>query len=185
MPGFSRLYKNGFTALALSAASSLANAGGGMSFAYSIFAPAPPPPPVVSATPVPTTSDALLMVLALLLIVIAVRALQSAGGIQKVLSLAVLGGGLILGGVSVDNTVADVPLAIPGEGMPCEGGETFNYFPFHGGNSTVTNNCEGDLTIDSVTTDECAPGDVVIPSATIEAGTAVSAPYCPNLQQVD
>ena len=180
MPDFSRLYKNGFTVLVLSVISSLANAGTNISFGYSILAaPAPAPAPVVPATPVPTTPDVLLIVLALLLVVIAVRALQSAGGIQKLLSLAVLGGGLILGGMGVENTIATVEvLTIPDEGMSCEGGESNGYWAYHDGSTQVTNNCEDDLTIDSATSEGCLPEEIVIPSATIEAGATVVAPYC-------
>ena len=180
MLGSSCLYKNGFSVLALSAISSLASASSTMSFAYSVFAAAPASPAAVGpATAVPVTSDALLMVLAVLLAVIAIRALQSANGIQKVLSLAVLGGGLILGGVGVENTIAGIPiLEIPDEGVPCDGGESSIYYPFHNGTLLLTNNCEDDLTIDSVTSDGCTPDNIVIPNAIIEAGATEAVPYC-------
>ena len=173
--------KKSFTLIGLSAVSSLANAGANLTFGYSILA-APAPPPAVSATPVPTTSDALLVVLGLLLVVVAVRALQSSRGVQKLMSVVVMGGGLVLGGIGVDNTVATVAeYTIPDEGSPCSGGTLDVGYPGHGGTTLVTSNCEDDLNVDSVDPHGfCDPGDVVIPSATIPAGDTVTAPYCPD-----
>lgn len=70
---------------------------------------------------VPTLTDSLLVVLGLLLIVVAVRTLQSQRGAHKLLSVLVLGGGLVVGGVGVERAVASITVTASGDVCTADG----------------------------------------------------------------
>ncbi len=75
--------------------------------------------PVASAAAVPALGSGLLIVLGLLLAVIAARTLRSDKTAQKLLSVAVLGGGLMLSGLGVDRALAAIAISeaiISGDG---------------------------------------------------------------------
>jgi hypothetical protein len=119
--------------------SSLAQAGVQATVTVGPFA-APP----ISAAPVPTLSGYLLIVLGLLLAVIAFRTLRNNRGAQKILSVLVLGGGLIISGIGVDRTLA-TPQTVSAQGAVCNADGPINYFP--GGSRALQNLCNNSIEI--------------------------------------
>jgi len=129
---FIRTVKNVISATVLIATSSIAHAGSTTVFDFSL---------VTAPSNVPVLSDALLVVLGLLMAVIAVRTLRSGGAYQKYLSIVVLAGGLVVGGVGVDRSMAtaQTDFIFGGDGgAPCEDATGINYY----NSPSVTNSCE-------------------------------------------
>jgi hypothetical protein len=183
----SQCFNRIISAISLFAVSSLAQAGSSLTFTYAVVAAAAPPgappavaPVAVEAAPVPLASDALLVVLGLLLAVIAWRTFRSSEGAKKLMSLALLGGGLAVGGLGVDYALA-TEKSIPPEGSDCESGTVFVGSPYHGGDITVENTCDKDVEVKRVNTDgACSLDDVIIPVAVFKAGATEPTPYCPG-----
>jgi hypothetical protein len=98
------------------------------------------------ATSVPALSGNLLIVLGLLLAVIAVRTLRNNRGAQKLLSILVLGGGLIISGIGVDRTLAVSPTVFA-TGAVCNADGPISYSP--AGDVTLQNNCSNSIEIKS------------------------------------
>ncbi|GHD23284.1 hypothetical protein GCM10007052_35830 [Halioglobus japonicus] len=107
-------------AIALQCTAMLSHAGNSAN-AIITMAPAPPPPPPAEpppeaaapvagamepAAPIPVMDSVLFIVLGLVLVVIAMRFVQKSKGAQKLLSIAVLGTGLLVGGLGAERTIA-------------------------------------------------------------------------------
>ncbi len=102
-------------------------------------------PPVVvvagaGAPGIPTMSTNLMIALGVLLAVVALRFLQQRGNAQKFLSLLLLGGGLTLGGLGIDQTRA-TDAGFSDGSTACGGGQESQNIrdPFGGG--TLFNSC--------------------------------------------
>jgi hypothetical protein len=96
------------------------------------------------ANSVPALSGNLLIVLGLLLAVIAVRTLRSNRRAQKLLSILVLGGGLIISGIGVDRTLAVSPTVFA-TGAVCNADGPISYSPLV--DFTLQNNCSNSIEI--------------------------------------
>lgn len=111
-----------------------------------------------TGTPVPALNGNLQIVLGLLLAAIAFRTLQSRRPAQKLLSLLVLGGGLIVSGFGVDRTLALVdPNLVPAAGAVCTQTGPLPYNPFE--DSTLANQCANAIEIKSITAPGCIDFD--------------------------
>ncbi len=127
------------TALALLVLAPVSNAGtpGGV-----VLGPA-------SATAVPTLSPAILIALGVVLAVIALRVLRNNGGAQKIVSIALLGSGVLVGGFGVERTLATSAATLAE--ATCETATiTVNFNNLRGFNSpenTVNNQCGRDLQV--------------------------------------
>ncbi|QFU74849.1 hypothetical protein EY643_03870 [Halioglobus maricola] len=79
--------------------------------------PAPPAAPdagaMAPAVPVPVMDSLLLVVAGLLMVAIAVRFLRSNKNAQKLMSICVLGAGLVITGIGADRTIAAVTIDYP------------------------------------------------------------------------
>jgi len=108
------------------------------------------------ATSVPTLSGILLIVLGMLLAVIAFRTLPNNEGAQRLLSILVLGGGLIISGVGVDRTLA-VPDTLPASGGVCtQAGPLPSYYPYV--DIRLQNDCGNSIQIIDFRDDDCPIG---------------------------
>jgi hypothetical protein len=109
----------------------------------------------LAATQVPTLSGYLLIVLGLLLAVIAFRTLRSNRGAQKILSILVLGGGLIISGIGVDRTLATAgPIIETAEGTDCTAGGDIRYGADEGP-TNLLNGCGNSLVISDIYSEDC------------------------------
>ena len=122
--------------------------------------------------PVPTLSGNLQIALGLLLAVIAFRMLKNQRGAQKLFSLLVLGGGLVISGIGVDRTLAVVdPNLVPAAGAVCTQAGPLPYNPFE--DSTLENQCANAIEIKSIIAPECADFDTE--SANCKVGQVLTA----------
>ncbi|MFT4518821.1 MAG: hypothetical protein ACI9JM_001206 [Halioglobus sp.] len=145
--------------------------GGSISFA--------PTSSLGAATAVPTMTDGILIALGLMLVVIALRAFQGQQASQKFLSVLILGGGLLVGGLGVDRTLATQSPVTPTENECTQGGTVALNEGFRSGNK-FTNNCPAAMTITAYNL-PCPGVDVVqvTPVGTsIESGVTVDINYC-------
>jgi hypothetical protein len=111
--------------------------------------------PVTPATPVPFMDSSLLIVLGIMLLVISYRFLRQNKTAHKVLSVVLLGGGLAVGGLGVEKSVAVGP-TIKMVAPDCES----TVISFEGREPTVIDNdCTAELTILSI--------DVTLPEPNI------------------
>jgi hypothetical protein len=115
--------------------------------------------PRVAATSVPVLSDALLVTLGLLLVVIAIRTLKGNRGYQKLLSVAVLAGGVLIGGLGAERTIANGgELFITGQnGLSCQEPSGADFNPYSGGTSKVKNGCNVPGTVKATVSGGCLP----------------------------
>lgn len=152
--------------------SSLAQAGssGGV-----IVAPGAVGAGAATATSVPTLSSSLLIVLGILLAVVAFRTLRSNNNAQKLLSILVMGGGLVLGGFGVDRVIADLGPVTISEGA-CSA-ETM--IPYNtAGNAEIRalqNDCPGPMEVKGFATPHCPPEEFDLSSADCKAGAVLPA----------
>lgn len=152
-------------------ASSLAQAGAPAAFVN--FTP-------VAANPVPALSGYVLIALGLLLAVIAVRTLRNNEGAQKILSIMVLGGGLIISGVGADRTLAGLTPII--ETIPvdeCAGGSV-RYGPNEGA-TDLKNSCSNSIEITGFETQFCTLDTASAAckvNGVLLAGDSCSLPLC-------
>jgi hypothetical protein len=139
-----RLCFSAMATFSMVALPSLAQAGGGNAAFNITFGAAA----AGSVNAVPVLSNTLLIALGLLLVVVAVRTLHANKGAQKFLSVALMAGGLAIGGFGVDRTIADpVPFVfgtVEGD-LPCEDDAEVEYNPRDAG--TVINNCDTPATV--------------------------------------
>ena len=114
-----------------------------------------------SATAVPTLSPAILIALGVVLAVIALRVLRNNGGAQKIVSIALLGSGVLLGGFGVERTLATSAATLAD--ADCDTATiTVNLQNLRGISSaenTVSNQCGRDLRIVEYTF-SCSPPDI-------------------------
>ena len=103
----------------------------------------------LATSSVPTLSGNLLIVLGLLLSVIAARTLRNQRGAQKLLSLLVLGGGLIVSGIGADRTLAIIENVLSAKGTVCtEPGELPGYNgAFNSAPTKLQNDCASSIKI--------------------------------------
>ncbi|QFU74852.1 hypothetical protein EY643_03885 [Halioglobus maricola] len=138
--------------------------------------PAPPAAPdagaMAPAVPVPVMDSVMLLAVGLLLMVVAIRFLRHSKASQKIMSIALLGAGLVLGGAGAERTVAalyaDFPIAPNCEGVDIvlNGLEP----------SQVVNDCDTAQDIDTIATDITPGGDLcyVVVLAPENEGTCMS-----------
>jgi len=160
-------------ALALAPVSSavFAQAGGSISFA--------PTSSLGAATAVPAMTDGLLIALGLMLIVIAIRAYQGRLAYQKFLSVLILGGGLLVGGLGVDRTLATQVPVTPSENECTQGG-TVALESSGRSDNKFSNACDAAMTITAYNLG-CGPGlevEVTPVGTSIEPGVTVGINYC-------
>lgn len=132
-----------------------------------------------SATAVPTMTDGILIALGLMLVVIALRAFQGQLASQKFLSVLILSGGLLVGGLGVDRTLATQSPVTPSENECTQGGTVALESSFRLGNQ-FTNGCPAAMTITAYNL-ACPSVDQVevTPVGTsIEPGVTVGINYC-------
>lgn len=152
-------------------ASSLAQAGGPIAFVN--FTP-------VAANPVPALSGYLLIALGLLLSVIAVRTLRNNEGAQKILSIMVLGGGLIISGVGADRTLAGFENTVTIEGGDCAASGDIQY-NLQDGNTNLQNSCSNSIEITDFETPFCTLDEESAEckvNGVLLAGDSCSLPLC-------
>lgn len=136
----------------------------------------------VSATAVPTLTPAIMIALGGMLAVIGLRVLRQHGGAQKVVSVALLAGGALVGGFGVDRTLATG--AVPLSNADCDAATiTVNYQRnVTDQQNAVSNQCGRDLQVKeypfscpelSVFIDNGAPVGTVIPD-----GAEQTVGYC-------
>jgi hypothetical protein len=95
-----------------------------------------------AAAAVPTMSSSLMIGLGLLLAIIALRALKQYGGTAKLLCLITFGGGLAVGGIGVERSLA-TQSSTSFLGNVCEGGSaTVDDVRENGEPSTIFNDCD-------------------------------------------
>ncbi len=140
--GYGRIFRASLLTPLLALGSSLAQASAAGIGTFSFTPILPPSSPVTEA--IPTLGDAALIALGLLLIVIAVRMLRTREGQQRMLCIAVLGGGITLGLVGAGRASALVLTSFvfgadPGN-YDCAG-ITDQPFSIISVTQTVTNNC--------------------------------------------
>ncbi|QFU74853.1 hypothetical protein EY643_03890 [Halioglobus maricola] len=174
-----------FSVLPLQLMATISHAGFAGAVTTTITAtPTPPSAPdagaMAPAVPVPVMDSVLLVAVGLLLMVVAIRFLRNSKATQKIMSIALLGTGLLLGGVGADRTVAalytDVPIA-----PNCEGADIVldGFEP-----SQVVNDCDTaqDIeTINAVITesdDECRVIEVVAEGTCVEGLTLEPSETC-------
>lgn len=116
--------------------------------------------PAVAA--VPTMSSSLMIGLGLLLAIIAARALKQYGGVTKLLCLVTLGGGLAIGGIGVERSMATISFT-DDVGDICEGGTAMVTDVREGGEpSLIENNCES-TTYEIISYHlHCSPGEQIV-----------------------
>ena len=168
MTCFNRFLPGTLMAICLFAQTGLAHAGRNINVVYR----------PVSA--VPGLGNVALVALALLLLVLALRMLRSSGRGQQMLSLVLLGGGVIAAGVSINETLAGgsrftVPHTSPDRF--CDGGVIEAGDPFHGGSTVLNNECDVDLVL-SASTEVCSASELVYPMRVVPAKTEGPMPYC-------
>lgn len=106
-----------------------------------------------SASVIPALSSGLLIVLGLLLAVIAAKTLRSKKTAQKLLSVAVLGGGLLLSGLGVDHVLATIlELKISGEG--CTKSHSLPYTS-NSADTALVNECPNSMKIENFLVGGC------------------------------
>lgn len=114
-----------------------------------------------SATAVPTLSPPILIALGVVLAIIALRVLRHNGGAQKIVSVVLLGGGVLLGGFGVERTLATSAATLAD--ATCDTATiTVNLQNLRGISSaenTVNNQCGRDLRIVEYTF-SCSPPDI-------------------------
>jgi hypothetical protein len=138
----SRTFFNTLFASALLALPSLVQAGTATTGSFTFT---PGAAAASTATAVPALSDALLVALGLLLVVIAIRTLKANRGYQKFLSIAVLAGGLVIGGLGAETSIATIFDYTAGEdGISCDEPTTVD--PYQSASCdrvppTLTNGC--------------------------------------------
>jgi hypothetical protein len=123
----------------------------------------------LATSSVPTLSGNLLIVLGLLLAVIAARTLRNNQGAQKLLSILVLGGGLIISGIGVDRTMAIVVNTVTATGSVCTQTGPLQYTASV--NTKLQNDCTNSIAIKGFSTNctyglntataVCKQGDVL------------------------
>lgn len=140
------------------------------------------PSSLVSATAVPAMSNSLLIVLGLLLAVIAFRTLKGRAGYQKALSVVLLGGGLVVGGMGVERTIATTSV-YAGKGG-CESGDTISFDannPSDNRSVYFYNECKGPVTLVDIRV-RCNPGWTYMPEAPegtkVDAQSSAQLPWC-------
>ena len=145
----------------------------------SLLPPGAAPAPPVMATPVPTMTDGLLIALGLLLAVIAIRALKGQLVHQKILSVLLLGGGLLVGGLGVERSFATQVPVVP-VANECEVGGTAALESAGRSDNKFTNSCEEAMTITaySLGCGEAEEVEVTPVGTSIEPDETVSINYC-------
>ena len=160
-------------ALALAPFSSAVFAGPGGSISFA------PTSLLGAATAVPTMTDGLLIALGLMLVVIAVRAVKGQLAYQKFLGVLLLGGGLLVGGLGVDRTMATQVPVTPSENECTQGGTVALEFSGRSDNK-FSNGCDAAMTITAYNLG-CGPGlevEVTPVGTSIEPGVTVGINYC-------
>jgi hypothetical protein len=137
---------------ALAMGSALARATTSATFSFTPLPPAAVSPAAVSPAAetapmaVPLLGDVALLALGVLLIVVALRTLQANKGIQKLFSVALLGAGLVLGGIGGERASALVASGfVIGENpsdLECAGVTDQSFPLYHNDTAIVTNNCQ-------------------------------------------
>lgn len=133
------------TVTGLLAASSAVQAGGEIAFVT--VGP-------LATSPVPSMSGYLLIVLGLLLAVIAFRTLRNNPGAHKLLGVLVLGGGLVIGGVGVDQALAS-PTNVIAEGEACTSDNAIGYSANFQHNRGLQNSCNNPIEIKGFSSSDC------------------------------
>ncbi len=173
----------GLSVVALGSLPSLVSAG---SPSVSVIVGAPS----AAATAVPTLSSGLTVALGLVLMVVALRFLSQRKAYQKILSVAVLAGGVIVTAVGVDRVQATLPQPVVTFDSPaCSGSNATIFSGFTTTNPAVvlTNNCqEASVEIKQWLTN-CGQSETEViqtPVGTVlaPAGTAQFA-YCSGAQE--
>ncbi|TDG14026.1 hypothetical protein E2F43_11090 [Seongchinamella unica] len=160
--------------------STVAHAGGSTGV---ILGPPGAAPGAVAAVPAMGTSA--MIALGLLMAVIALRFLQQKGMTQKVLSVTLLGGGLALTGLGVDNATATTTAVVPTESSLCAGGQELFHDQRSGiGGGTLENQCAS-ATLEVLGYRlNCPPEVQVVTDADvgtqIPPGATVTMNACPN-----
>jgi len=124
----------------LGAASGSAFAGNGGTGI--ILGPPASGPGSAVTTAIPAMGTPAMIALGVLLAVVAFRFLRQKGIAQKVLSIALLGGGLVMTGLGVDKATATTAAGVPAESDLCSGGQGLvSDFRSGMGGAQLTNNC--------------------------------------------
>ena len=139
------------------------------------------------AAAVPTMTGSLLIALGALLAVVAVRFLRQKGLQQKVMSLLVLGSGLIIGGLGVQETQA-TSVTVSVESSACSG-STVSINPGRGdgfdSSAQLFNDCESaSIQVKSYEGYPCTTEQLIDqgagPGAVVAAGANALLSYCPS-----
>ncbi|TGD74877.1 hypothetical protein E4634_06705 [Mangrovimicrobium sediminis] len=142
------------------------------------------------ATAVPTMSASLMIALGLLLAVVALRFLRQKGVAQKMLSLVVLGSGVAIGGLGVQETRA-TSVTVSVESSACSGAtESINPSRGDGYDPTAQlfNFCES-ASIQVIAYEDypCPPEAMIhqgaAPGDIIAAGDDALLSYCPSIER--
>lgn len=125
-------------------------------------------------------STLLTIVLGLLMVAVAFRMLLSSRKAQNILGLMLLGGGVITGGLGVNDSLAGgdfftVPHEAPDRS--CSGGE-ISYNGLQSPPITLNNQCNAKLLL-GIKEEHCG-GPVVFPQQAVDAKTQGDLPYCDN-----
>jgi len=140
-----------------------------------------------SVTPVPALSDGLLIALGVVLAVVALRTIRQKLVYQKVLSVVLLGCGLVIGGMGVERTVATTTTPILPESDLCSGATgDVNLNRGETNPTLIQNTCESQvLEVLSYSGMSCTPEQQITIDAdvgdTLEPGQTVTLNYCPSL----
>lgn len=140
----------------------------------------------VNAEFVPTMSHNLVIAMALLLAVIGFRFLRQRDARQKLLSVLLLGGGVLLGGFGVERSLAITAPTVPPDDPACAGGTTSLDTlsgPFIG--VVIFNGCTSTaLRVEGYRNMPCLPGEQIVKDAGIGAiippGGSATTNYCPG-----
>ena len=132
-----------------------------------------------SVIAVPTMTDGLLIALGMLLAVIAIRALKGQMVHQKILSILLLGGGLLIGGLGVERSFATQVPVVP-VADECEVGGTATLESAGRSDNEFTNGCDVAMTITaySLGCDEGFEVEVTPIGTSIEPEETVNINYC-------
>lgn len=131
------------------------------------------------AAQVPTMTDGLLITLGLLLMVIAARTFAANRNYQKIASIALLGGGLAVGGLGVERTLATQAPVTPSGSECSNGGSTVIQEVFRS-DTQFTNGCPNVMTITGYDL-PCTEGDLIdrAPVGTsVNPDETISLSYC-------
>lgn len=137
---------------------------------------------------VPTMTSSLLIALAVLLAVVAIRFLKQKGLQQKVMSLLVLGSGLVVGAVGVQDSLA-TSVTVSVESSACTG-STVPLDPSRGdgfdSSAELFNQCSSaSIQVIAYQGYPCPPEQLIDqgagPGAVIAAGDSALLSYCPSV----